>query len=131
VAAAQLDFIGITTDDMARSLAFYRLLGVDIPEPEDGQDHVEAVLASGLRLGWDTTELVQSFDPGWQPANGGARTSLAFLCDAPAAVDDLYAALEQAGYPGRKGPWDAFWGQRYALAVDPDGNVVSLFAALA
>ena len=128
--AAQLDFIGITVDDMARSLAFYRLLGIEIAEPTDGQDHVEAVLASGLRIGWDTVELVQSFDPDWQPASSGGRTSLAFLCDAPAAVDELYATLERAGYAGRKQPWDAFWGQRYALVDDPDGNVVSLFAAL-
>ena len=38
--------------------------------------------------------------------------------------------LEAAGYPGHKAPWDAFWGQRYAVAVDPDGNHVSLFAPL-
>jgi uncharacterized glyoxalase superfamily protein PhnB len=27
-------------------------------------------------------------------------------------------------------PWDAFWGQRYATVLDPDGNSVDLFAAL-
>jgi len=127
---AQLDFIGITVDDMARSLDFYRRLGVEIAEPEEGQDHVEAVLPSGLRLGWDTVEVVQSFDPDWKPANSGGRTGLAFVCSSPAAVDELYASLESAGYPGRKAPWDAFWGQRYALVEDPDGNIVSLFAAL-
>lgn len=26
--------------------------------------------------------------------------------------------------------WDAFWGQRYATALDPDGNAVDLFAVL-
>jgi uncharacterized glyoxalase superfamily protein PhnB len=27
-------------------------------------------------------------------------------------------------------PWDAFWGMRYAVVKDPDGNAVDLFAAL-
>ncbi|MFL6036949.1 MAG: glyoxalase, partial [Gaiellaceae bacterium] len=27
-------------------------------------------------------------------------------------------------------PFDAFWGQRYATVVDPDGNAVDLFAPL-
>jgi uncharacterized glyoxalase superfamily protein PhnB len=27
-------------------------------------------------------------------------------------------------------PWDAFWGQRYATAKDPDGNHVDLFASI-
>ncbi len=34
------------------------------------------------------------------------------------------------GTEGHKEPWDAFWGQRYAQAKDPDGNVVDLFAPL-
>jgi hypothetical protein len=35
-----------------------------------------------------------------------------------------------AGYDGHKEPWDAFWGQRYAIVHDPDGNTVDLFAEL-
>ena len=31
---------------------------------------------------------------------------------------------------GHHEPWDAFWGQRYATVLDPDGNSVDLFAAL-
>jgi hypothetical protein len=27
-------------------------------------------------------------------------------------------------------PWDAFWGQRYAVVHDPDGNGVDLLAPL-
>ena len=56
--------------------------------------------------------------------------SLAFKCDSPAAVDDLYEQVVQSGYHGHKAPWDAFWGQRYAVVVDPDGNLVDLFAGL-
>ena len=55
---------------------------------------------------------------------------LAFRCDGPEEVDRLYAELVEAGYEGHLPPWDAFWGQRYAVVHDPDGNGVDLFAAL-
>jgi uncharacterized glyoxalase superfamily protein PhnB len=45
-------------------------------------------------------------------------------------VDSLYAELTGAGYAGHLEPWDAFWGQRYAVVKDPDGNDVALFARL-
>ena len=35
-----------------------------------------------------------------------------------------------AGFTGKTEPFDAFWGQRYATVVDPDGNPVDLFAPL-
>ena len=38
--------------------------------------------------------------------------------------------LLAAGGRGHLAPWDAFWGQRYAVVLDPDGNVVNLFAPL-
>ena len=38
--------------------------------------------------------------------------------------------LTAAGYTTRRAPWDAFWGQRYAVVVDPDGNGVDVFAGL-
>ena len=115
---------------MARSLAFYRRLGFDLPPEADGEPHVEATLPGGLRIAWDTVETVHSFDPGWTAPTGGHRVALAFACDDAAAVDATYGELVAAGYDGPKEPWDAFWGQRYAIVLDPDGNSVDLFAAL-
>ncbi|MGK5534104.1 VOC family protein [Streptomyces sp. URMC 129] len=126
----RLDLIGIVTDDLTASLAFYRRLGLDIPEGVEDQPHVEAVLPGGLRIAWDTAETVRSFRPEWTPARGGQRLGLAFLCDGPADVDQRYAELTRAGYVGEKEPWDAVWGQRYAIVQDPDGNGVDLFAPL-
>ena len=126
---ARLDMIGIVVQDMGRSLAFYRRLGLDLPPDADGQPHVETTLPGGLRLAWDTVETIRSFDPSWTPpAEGGPRVALAFLCDSPADVDRTYAELTGLGYEGHKEPWDAFWGQRYASLHDPDGNGVDLFA---
>ena len=125
----RLDLIGIIVEDMAAALAFYRRLGFDIPAEADSEGHVEAT-AGGLRVAWDTVEVVQSFDPDWTAPVGGQRIGLAFLCDSAAEVDVTYHGLIADGYAGHKEPWDAFWGQRYAVARDPDGNPVDLFAPL-
>jgi catechol 2,3-dioxygenase-like lactoylglutathione lyase family enzyme len=127
--AARLDAIGLAVDDMARSLAFYRQLGVDVPAEADQQPHAEATLPGGLRLLWDTVEGVRAFDPDYE-ATSGNRVGLAFRLDTPADVDATYQRLVSQGYTGRKEPWDAPWGQRYALVADPDGNGVDLFSPL-
>ena len=125
---AELNAIGIAVSDMRRSLQFYRLLGLDLPEaPTD--DHVEATMANGTRLMFDSEDVIRSFLPGWERANGN-QVSLAFECANPADVDEVYARVVAAGFEGEKEPWDAFWGQRYAQLVDPDGVPVDLFAAL-
>ena len=116
---------------MAASLAFYRRLGLQIPKGAESEGHVEATLPGGLRVGWDTYEVMESFDPSWSPPEGRSRIALAFLVDSPAEVDGLYSELTGAGYEGHLAPWDAFWGQRYAILRDPDGNDVALFAPLA
>ncbi|MGW4201805.1 VOC family protein [Streptomyces sp. NPDC004726] len=124
----RLDAISIVTADMAASLAFYRRLGLDIPADAGSAPHVETALPGGARLLWDTEDVVRSFDPGWTRPQGGDRLGLAFLCDSPAEVDAVYAELVAAGYRGHLKPWDAVWGQRYAVVLDPDGSGVSLFA---
>jgi uncharacterized glyoxalase superfamily protein PhnB len=127
---AQLAAIGIVVDDMPRALAFYREVGIDLPPEADGQPHADATLVGGVRLLFDTVEEIRTFDPDWQPPpNGLHRTELAFELDVPAGVDQLYDRLTSLGYHGHKQPWDAFWGQRYAIVHDPDGNGVSLFSA--
>jgi len=126
----RLTAIGIVTADVARSAAFYRALGLDVPEPPSDGDHFEITLPNGLRLMWDTEPLIEQIDPGWTRPSGGHRIALAFECDSPADVDATYARVVEAGFDGKKEPWDAFWGQRYAQLHDPDGQPVDLFAAL-
>ena len=127
---AKLDLIGIVVRDMARSLAFYRELGWDIPFEMDDEGHVEYRLPNGLRIAWDTHEVIRSFDPDWEPKAGGHSMGIAFLCDSPEAVNTLFRHLVAQGYQGHKAPFDAFWGQRYAQIQDPDGNIIDLFAPL-
>jgi catechol 2,3-dioxygenase-like lactoylglutathione lyase family enzyme len=128
---AQLDALGIVARDLARSLAFYRLLGLQFPEGAEDEPHVEAHTGTGVRVMIDPLETIRSFDPDFTaPGNGSPGTSLAFRCDSPAEVDATYDAVVGAGFDGHRPPWDAFWGQRYAQVRDPDGNGVDLYAAL-
>ncbi|HMA36742.1 MAG TPA: VOC family protein [Chloroflexia bacterium] len=123
------DMIGLTVRDMGAALAFYRLLGLAIPPGGEAEPYVEVITPNGYRISWNSLELVQSLEPHWvEPV--GQRMALAFKCDSPAEVDAQYAAIVAQGHPGHKPPWDAFWGQRYAVVQDPDGNLVDLFAPL-
>lgn len=122
-----LDAIGIVSKDLRASVAFYRLLGLDFPDPAG--DHLEATLPNGLRLMLDDLKLIKQLDKEWTEPKGH-RMNLAFRCATPAEVDATHAKITAAGYASKAAPWDAFWQQRYAQVVDPDGNVVDLFAPL-
>jgi uncharacterized glyoxalase superfamily protein PhnB len=126
----QLDAFGIVVSDMARSLAFYRNLGLVFPEGSEGESHVEAHLAGGVRFMVDTEEVIRAFDPEWQRPDSGHLHAGAFSCTSPDEVDQVYTELLNAGGMSYKAPWDAFWGQRYAQVKDPDGTVVDLYAPL-
>ena len=126
----QLDFFGIVVSDMARSVAFYRRLGLEFPEGAENEQHVEAPLLGGMRYALDTEEVVRGFDPGWKRPSGGHATGGAFRCDSPEEVNRVYAELLTAGATAHKEPWDAFWGQRYAQLLDPDGTAIDLYAPL-
>jgi uncharacterized glyoxalase superfamily protein PhnB len=124
-----LDALGLVVADMSATLAFYRRLGLDLPAGADTEDHVEVTAAGGLRLMFDTVDLVRSFSE-WEPPSGGHRVALAFLCASPTEVDATHDDLVAAGHRSHLAPFDAFWGQRYATVLDPDGNPVDLFAPL-
>ena len=127
----RLAVIGLVVADMAATLAFYRRLGLDLPAEADARPHVE-VEVGGLRLAFDTEEVIRAFDPTYaRPEHGSQRMSLAFECRTPAEVDAAYADLTCAGYESALEPWDADWGMRYAVVHDPDGTPVDLFAPLA
>ncbi|HYX77092.1 MAG TPA: VOC family protein [Gaiellaceae bacterium] len=124
----ELNAIGVVCSNMERSIGFYRLLGLDLPETP-GEGHIEATMASGTRLMLDSEEVIHSFRDDWSRETGN-QVALAFECGSPAEVDEVYARVTGAGFAGVKAPWDAFWGQRYALLLDPDGVEVNLYAAL-
>jgi uncharacterized glyoxalase superfamily protein PhnB len=128
----RLDVIGVIVSDMQKAIDFYGRLGLQFPADPDpeGHGHVETTVPGGLRFTLDAEESIRSFDPDWTPPEGGHRMAVAFRCESPADVDRVHDELVEAGAESRREPWDAFWGQRYAQAKDPDGNVIDLFAPL-
>jgi catechol 2,3-dioxygenase-like lactoylglutathione lyase family enzyme len=124
----ELNAIGIVASDMARSIRFYQVVGLDVPDTPD-EGHVDTSLPNGMRLMLDTEDVIRSFRPEWTRETGN-QVALALECESPAEVDEIYARVTAAGFHGEKEPWDAFWGQRYAQLQDPDGVPVDLYAAL-
>lgn len=119
--------LNVIVADMAASLDFYQRLGLAVPRPGDGA-HVQLKMPGGFSLELDTAESARLWHAGWRADPASARVVLGFVLASREAVDDRYAELTAAGYQGRQPPFDAFWGARYAIVADPDGNDVGLMS---
>jgi uncharacterized glyoxalase superfamily protein PhnB len=126
-----LNQVDLVVRDVDASLAFYRLLGLDAPDAwrtASGAHHVDMDMPGGLVLHLDSVALARSYDAGWREKSGGAV--IGFSVASRDAVDERYAALVAAGYTGSQPPYDTFWGARYAVVEDPDGNHVGIMSPL-
>lgn len=120
--------VEIFARDVPRSVEFYRLLGLAVPDPGEPDPHVEVELPGGNRLAFDAEQTITGMHPDWSPPDSAGRVAIAFGLASPADVDAMFERLTKAGHPGSLQPFDAPWGQRYATVLDPDGNLVDLFA---
>lgn len=123
-----LNQLNLVVRDMERAAAFYRALGVDLAVAPDGQ-HASATMPRGFLLELDTVDFVPQWDSGWSGGTGGS-TVLGFALDSREAVDETYDRLTAAGHRGHQRPYDAFWGARYAIVDDPDGNPVGIMSPI-
>lgn len=124
-----LDAIAVVSTDMARSKAFYTLLGFSFEGGFLSDDHVEPERRPGEpRLMIDSAKLMTQLIG--EAPRAPNHSIFAMLCDGPAEVDAYAKAIEAAGFTIVTQPWDAPWGQRYATVADPDGYRVDLFAPL-
>jgi len=114
--------VGIAVTNLNAAIAFYELLGIDFGDADPADGHVEAMLARGLRLMLDSEAVMERFDPNWMPPTTRGRVGLAFACDDAADVDATHRRIVAAGHESHLDPFDAFWGQRYAAVLDPDGT---------
>jgi uncharacterized glyoxalase superfamily protein PhnB len=120
--------LNLVVSDMAAAMAFWRRLGLS-PEVTPGGAHAVADLPAGLHIEWDTAEFAAQWDSGSPGALPGS-TVFGFAVATRQAVDQMYADLTAAGYRGRQLPYDAFWGSRYAIVEDPDGNPVGFMSPM-
>ena len=131
-----LNQLNLVVRDMDVTLAFYRRLGLEIPDASvwrtsSGAHHCEVTMPNGMSLEFDSEALAKCYNAGWQrSAAGGCPGVVGFSLPSREAVDERYAELTAAGYSGRQPPYDTFWGARYAIVEDPDGNHVGLMSPL-
>lgn len=125
----KLNAIGVTSKDIKRTARFYELLGFVFPEFKENEDHLEAITAEGsARLMIDSAKLITEI-LGEEPKHGN-HSSFAIQYDSPQELNEVAQKVKDAGFELYKEPWDAFWGQRYAIVKDPDGYMVDLYATL-
>ena len=122
----QLSMVGLMVEDMATSLAFYRRLGLDIPESADHDRFVMLRMESGVTLFWDTY-FADTYDSNRTKPAGGYQSMLEFFLASNAAVDAKYRELVDLGYHGRREPVQTN-GPYAAMVDDPDGNVILITA---
>ncbi len=105
--------VNLVVADMAATIAFYRRLGLTIPEtdPEWAPHHRTAELSSDVDLDFDSVEFARVWDEGWSTHPTRAAV-FGFAVSTRDAVDELYRDLTGAGYVGEQPPHDAFFGSR-------------------
>ena len=129
--APDLHMLNVVVGDMSASLDFYRRLGIVVPDGEDTTGaHVQLRMPGGLSLELDTTESARLWHAAWRTDPASVSVVIGFSLPTREAVDERYTELTAAGYPGRQPPFDAFWGARYAIVADPDGNDVGLMSPI-
>jgi predicted lactoylglutathione lyase len=118
----QLSMVILEVRDIAASVTFYRLVGLDVPEPR--ADHPVTIhrMGSGVSL-LLTDSFAARNDPSWARPAGGYQQMLEFYVGEDSAVDAQWAKLTAAGYHGRMAPKKTF-GPYAAMVDDPDGNVI-------
>ena len=129
-----LNQLNLVARDVDATVAFYRELGLDIPNDKlwrtpTGVHHVNLHVDHGISFDFDSHALAREYDKGWRPREGSGTTCvIGFSMPDRASVDDCYARLVKSGHPSAQPPYDTFWGARYAIVVDPDGNHVGLMS---
>jgi catechol 2,3-dioxygenase-like lactoylglutathione lyase family enzyme len=124
---ARFNQVNIVVSDMARSVAFYELLGADVADivvPWADHHRELTSTAPGTTVELDSSTSASNWATGWAPERTGVV--LGFGVEEDDDVDALAAAVEAAGHPVLQPAHDAFFGSRYAVVEDPDGNAVGL-----
>ena len=92
-----IDQFNLVVSDMAASVAFYRLIGFDIPDGDETWDehHRSATVEGGIDLDLDSTSFAKQWDPGWRGGMGVLGVKVASREE----VDERHAALDGRRLP--------------------------------
>ena len=123
-----LGLVTLVVKDMEASVAFYRRLGVTVPDPDPAWADVHrSAETGGMSLDFDSESFASTWNQGAKP---GDSAIVGFNMPSREAVDKAYNELTSDGHVGQQEPYDAFWGARYAVVEDPDGNPVGLMSPI-
>ena len=126
--------VDLVARDMDASIAFYRALGVEIPDSAiwrtpSGVHHVDVAMPGGLTFHLDSAALAKAYNRGWrEPSGAGTRSVVTFSVSSRDEVDRIHDELTGLGHRSSQPPYDTFWGARYAIVEDPDGNHVGIMS---
>ena len=135
-AGPDLHLLDLVTANMDATIAFYRALGVAIPEmavwrTASGPHHVDITMPGGMTIHFDSPALAKVYNRGWrEPTGAGSRVIIGFRVASRDDVDHTHSRLTALGHRSSQPPYDAFWGARYAIVEDPDGNHVGIMSPL-
>ena len=132
----ELYMIGLIVRDMPRALAFYRRLGLDIPEGSETLSHVEVKMHGGMSFfldskptRWDARYDMQADD---LPASADRYPMiLEFYLQDQATLEAKYAEMIEYGYQAFREPYLTSFNMHFAMIQDPDGNTILLSAGAA
>lgn len=117
--AAQINLI---VSDLAATRAFYERFGWSIREMGDAALMADA---GGVLVAFHLPDFTRMWNEGYDGELGGTAVIDVSLPDRT-SVDRLHAELVAAGHDSPQAPTDAFFGPRYAILADPDGNLIGL-----
>ncbi len=123
----ELYMVGVIVSDMAKSVEFYRRLGVDIPEGSEDKPHVPIKMGE-MTFFLNTRSLNARWDPAKIEAAGGYRIILEFYLKTREQVDAKYAEMLGYGYQSHVAPFVTPFNAYFAMIDDPDGNTILISA---
>ena len=115
-AGPRLNQVTVTCKDYAKSVEFYRGLGLKqiVDSPENGYARFETAGGVTMSLQIDSQQKITG------------TVAVYFECD---DLDERVERLARAGLPFEHGPRDQPWMWREACLRDPSGNIIFLYKA--
>ncbi len=122
----------LVVSNMEASVAFFELLGLAVAAttPEWQRHHRNVSAGDAADFDLDSEAFARVWNRGWPGRGGGGMGVLGLRFESRAAVDAAVTRVSEAGHPVQQEPYDAFFGARYAVVEDPDGNAIGLMSPI-